>query len=261
MSKVLWIASYPKSGNTWVRFLVCNLLHGPVDSAATLNRWVPDVHELRGAELAAPAAPVMMKTHYPYSAALPLVSHTAGAIYVVRDPADVLLSNYHYRKRSGAATADDEPDFERYLDTFIAAQGDPRWRQLGMGSWSDNVRSWLATTHPFPVLRIRYEDLLADGLTIAALLSRSLGLPPAPERLARAVEASSFTNLRRIEEADITARRTGIFYKPYLQAPIDAGLRFMRAGRSGESRERMSPHQWQRFNAAFGAIRQELGYG
>src|ERR1700691_3950002 len=103
MSKSVWIASYPKSGNTWVRFLVSHLLFGPLDSAATLNRLVPDIHEL-GAAVEAPSTPVLMKTHFPYSPALPLAMQTAGAIYVVRDPADVMLSNYYYRKRSGAAS-------------------------------------------------------------------------------------------------------------------------------------------------------------
>jgi aryl sulfotransferase len=260
MSQIVWIASYPKSGNTWVRFLVCNLLYGPIDSAATLGRLVPDIHELRADTVEAPSSPVLMKTHYPYSPALPLAMQTAGAIYVVRDPADVMLSNYYYRRRSGAALPDGEADFEQYLESFIAAHGDPRWLQLGMGCWDGNVRSWLTVQHPFPVLRIRYEDLLADGIGVAGLLARSLGVVADHERLATAVESASFESMRRIEEADIRAQRVGIFYKPYLQGPIDAGLRFMRSGRSGESSAKMSPRQWQRFNAAFGAIRAEFGY-
>jgi hypothetical protein len=261
MSKVVWIASYPKSGNTWIRFLVSNLVYGPIDSAATLNRLVPDIHELRPADLQAPSNAVLMKTHFPYSPALPLAMHTAGAIYVLRDPADVMLSNYYYRQRSGAASLDDESDFDRYLDAFIVARGDPRWLQLGMGSWDGNVRSWLSAPHEFPVLKIRYEDLLSDGMKVAALLSRSLGLRAEAQRLAAAVQATSFDSMRRIEEADISAQRVGIFYRPYLQVPIDAGLRFMRSGRSGDATRKMSPCQWQRFNAAFGSIREEFGYG
>ena len=261
MSKIIWIASYPKSGNTWVRFLVCNLAFGPVDSAATLNRLAPDIHEL-GAAVEPPSAPVFMKTHFPYSDALPLAGHTAGAIYVLRDPADVMLSNYHYAKRSGAAAGDDdEAALDRYLDTFIAAHGDPRWLKLGMGSWQDHVRSWLGVKHPFPVLRIRYEDLLADGIQVAGSLCRALGLARGAEDLAMAVAAASFESMRQIEEADIGAQRVGIFYKPYLKQPIEAGLRFMRSGKSGEAVTRLSAQQWQRFNAVFGAMRRELGYG
>jgi Sulfotransferase domain len=261
MSKIVWIASYPKSGNTWVRFLVCNLVFGRVDSAATLNRLAPDIHEL-GPAVDPPSSPVFMKTHFAYSAALPLAMHTAGAIYVLRDPADVMLSNYHYGKRSGAVAGDDdESAFDRYIDDFIASHGDPRWLKLGMGRWDDNVRSWLGATNQFPVLRIRYEDLLADGAKVAAVLCRALGLARGAEDLAKAVAAASFDSMRRIEETDISAQRVGIFYKPYLQRPIDEGLRFMRSGKSGEAAERLTAQQWQRFNAAFGAMRGELGYG
>jgi Sulfotransferase domain len=261
MSKIVWIASYPKSGNTWVRFLVCNLVFGAVDSAATLSRLAPDIHEL-GAAVDPPSSPLFMKTHFAYSDALPLAAHTAGAIYVLRDPADVMLSNYHYGKRSGAmAGEDDESAFARYIDSFIAAHGDPRWLKLGMGRWDDNVRSWLAVKHRFPVLRIRYEDLLADGISAAGLLCRALGLARGAEDLAQAVAAASFDSMRRIEETDIGARRVGIFYKPYLQRPIDAGLRFMRSGKSGEAERALSHDQWRRFNDVFGTMRRELGYG
>jgi len=258
MSKVVWIASYPKSGNTWVRFLLCNLVFGAVDSAATLNRLVPDIHEQRTLEPTAGAT--FLKTHFPYSASLPFAAHTAGAIYVLRDPADVMLSNFYYGLRSGA-TDRDESAFNRYFDAFIAARGDPRWHTLGMGSWDENVRSWLGLRHPFPVLRIRYEDLLADGATVARRLCRAVGVARTDEEIARAVSGASFDSMRRIEEADIAAKRVGIFYKPYLQQPIDAGLRFMRSGRSGEAATRLSPAQWPRFNEAFGALRGELGYG
>jgi hypothetical protein len=260
MSKIVWIASYPKSGNTWVRFLVCNLVFGPVDSAATLNRLAPDIHEL-GAAQDRPSAPLFMKTHFAYSDALPLAAHTAGAIYVLRDPADVMLSNYHYGRRSDAMASDDDGSaFDRYVDTFIAARGDPRWLNLGMGPWDGNVRSWLAIKHRFPVLRIRYEDLLADGIKVAVSLCRALGLARRAEDLAAAVAAASFDSMRRIEEADIGARRVGIFYKPYLQRPIDAGLRFMRSGKSGEAAHKLSPDQWRRFNDVFGTMRREFGY-
>jgi hypothetical protein len=259
MSKIVWIASYPKSGNTWVRFLVCNLVFGPVDSAATLNRQAPDIHEL-GAAAEPPSAPGFMKTHFPYSTALPLATHTAGAIYIVRDPADVMLSNYHYGKRSGAAARDDASALDRYVDAFIAARGDPRWIKLGMGNWDDNVRSWLEAEHKFPVLRIRYEDLLTDGIKVAGLLCRALGIAPTAEHVAKAVAAASFESLRRIEEADINARRVGIFYKPYLHGTIGAGLRFMRSGSSGEAMRALSPDQWRRFNGVFGAVRREFGY-
>ncbi len=260
MSKIIWIASYPKSGNTWVRFLVANLLFGAVDSAATLARMIPDVHEL-GATPAVPTQPTLMKTHFPCGQALPLRVHTVGAIYVLRDPADIMLSNYHYGRRSGTVSEADGGGFARYVDAFIAGQGDARWQKMGMGTWGEHVHSWLGTRHAFPVLRIRYEDLGAQGPDVAQRLCRSLGIKRTREQIEHALAASSFERMREIEERDIEERQVGIFYKPYLQPSIDAGLRFMRAGRSGEAARTLSTDQWGRFEAVFGAIRRELGYG
>lgn len=256
---IVWIASYPKSGNTWLRFLVCNLVFGPIDTAAKLDLFVPDLHELRGS-VQLPAQRVFMKTHFPYSAALPLGEHTAAAIYIVREPADVMLSNFHYSQRTGAAAGGDAAALDRYVDAFIAAGGDPRWLKLNMGTLEDNVRSWVGTPREFPVLKLRYEDLLADGLRVARVLCEFLGLTRTPEAVRAAVAASSFERMREIEEADIRAHRAGIFFKPYLKDPISSGLRFMRAGRSGEAAAALSEDQRRRFQAVFGAMRRDLGY-
>ena len=251
---IVWIVSYPKSGNTWVRFLVCNLVFGPQSSADALSQLAPDIHEL-AAVPDPPAAPVFMKTHFPFSPALPLAGHTAGAIYIVRHPADVMLSNFHYSKR-----AETETTLDRYVHEYLAARGDPRWRQLRMGTWDEHVRSWLAIKPPFPVLPLRYEDMLSDCLHAARQICSFLGLPRTDEEVQRAVAASSFTRMKEIEEADIRSRSVGIFYKPYLQESIGSGLRFMRAGRAGEAAQVLSPEQRRLLSAAFGPLMRELGY-
>jgi hypothetical protein len=260
---IVWIVSYPKSGNTWVRFLVCNLVFGLQDSAAALNRLAPDIHEL--AEVPdPPTAPVFIKTHFPYSADLPLAPYTAAAIYVVRDPGDVMLSNYHYSRRSGGSCNDpDDPhaSLQQYVDQYLAARGDPRWIKSRMGAWDEHVLSWLGTQYPFPVLPVRYEDLLADPQRGARQICSFLGLERTADEIDSAVANASFDRMRQIEEADIRARNVGIFYKPYLQQSIDSGLRFMRAGKAGEAAQALTPGQRQRTAATFGAIMRDLGYG
>jgi Sulfotransferase domain len=256
---VVWIASYPKSGNTWLRFLICNLAFGAVESAADLNQLAPDLHELREEPNFA-GQRILLKTHFPCSRRLPFVERSAAAIYVVRDPADVMLSNYHYSMRSAGPSNTTAADLAAYLDRFLLARGDPRWVQLGMGSWEDNVRSWLKPAQEFPILRLRYEDMLRNTAQAASVLCQFLSLPRTAEQIAAAVAASSFTRLREIEEADIRARRVGIFYKPYLAQPIELGLRFMRAGRVGESAAALSDDQRERFDRVFGDWRRTLGY-
>jgi hypothetical protein len=257
--KIVWIVSYPKSGNTWVRFLVCNLVFGVQNSAAALNRLAPDIHELPTVP-APPAEPVLVKTHFPVSATLPLAACTAGAIYVVRHPADVMLSNFHYSRRDGSQTSAGTAALAQYVDAYLTARGGPRWLELGMGAWDDHVRSWLATRHPFPVLAVRYEDLQRDALGVTRGLCAFLGLHRSTEEMSRAAEGASFERLRQIEEQDIQGENVGIFYKPYLRSSIDAGLRFMRAGKVGEAARVLSAEQQRRVQATFGPLMQELGY-
>jgi len=257
---VIWIASYPKSGNTWVRFLTCSLVFGPLDSAAALSRLAPDLHELRTVP-EPPEQIFLMKTHFLCSQRLPLLAQTAGAIYVVRDPADVMLSNFHYSQRSIAAAPPPTASlFDRYVDAYIRERGDPRWRSLGMGSWEESVRSWVDAPHPFPVLLVKYEDLLEDTGGVVSAIGRFLGLTCTPEQVAMAVASASFERMRQIEERDIEERSVGIFYKPYLQEAIAAGLRFMRSGRSGEGARALSPDQRRRFDETLGPLARKLGY-
>jgi hypothetical protein len=261
---VVWVVSYPKSGNTWVRFLVCNLAFGLQESAAALNTLAPDIHEL-SAIPEPPTALAFLKTHFPFSPQLPLAQHTAAALYVVRDPADVMLSNFHYSMRSGTSTAgdrggDNDATRGRYVDQYLAARGDPRWIDSRIGTWDEHVRSWLGVEHPFPVLPIRYEDLLADGQQGAQRIGSFLGLTRTAAEVGQAVAGASFRRMREIEEADISRQNVGIFYKPYLQQSIGNGLRFMRAGQAGEATRALTAEQRRCVTATFGPLMRELGY-
>ena len=255
---IVWIASYPKSGNTWVRFMACNLLFGRQESASALAAFAPDIHETGNSAAAIPSG--LLKTHFAFSPSLPCAERTAAAIYVVRDPADVLASNFFYAQRSAPGSDDSPAAFDRYFDKFVENRGDPRWISHGMGSWEDNVLSWLKTPHPFPVLRIRYEDLSADPAGACRAIAALLRPASTDEELRQAVLNSSFSRMREIERADIREKRVGIFYKPYLQASIDSGSRFMRRGVVGDGSARLSADQRMRLRSEFEPLLRELGY-
>jgi Sulfotransferase domain len=255
---IVWIASYPKSGNTWARFMACNLLFGSQSSASALNTMSPDIHEWGSDRLADHSG--LVKTHFPYSSMLPLAERTAAAIYVVRQPDDVLVSNFHYSQRSTAGSAPARDAFDRYVDQFLQHRGDPYWIERGMGSWEENVRSWLDARSTVPVVLVRYEDLHAAPQRVCAQLAQLFAVRRSPEQLDEAVKTSSFEKMRDVEDADIREQRIGIFYKPYLQGSIDAGRRFMRSGVVGEAQLCLSPAQQARIAEVFGPTMRQLGY-
>jgi hypothetical protein len=200
-----------------------------------------------------------MKTHFMHSRRLPLVERTAGVIYVLRRPEDVLLSNFHYAQRSCAVDGSDL-SFDQYVDAFIANRGDPRWRSLGMGSWEENVSSWLRLRSELPVAIIKYEDLSQDAEGVCRMLAQLLRPNATPEEIRAAADNSSFRRMREIEDSDIRDRRVGIFYKPYLQDAIDAGRRFMRQGSVGGGAAELTGDQRARLTAVFAPLLAQLGY-
>jgi hypothetical protein len=256
---IVWIASYPKSGNTWVRFMICNLLFGRQESAAAINGLAPDVHEM-GGQLPVAAGAGLFKTHFPYSASLPEAQRTAAAIYIVRQPCDVLASNFYYAQRGKCGADWSRADFDEYFDDFAKNRGDRRWIEQGMGTWDENIRSWLCVRHPFPVLAVKYEDMLADPRRMCEIFAKLVKPGISAAEIDAAVLNSSFARMKEIEETDIRERRIGIFYKPYLQASIDSGRRFMRSGAAGDGSRLLTAGQRERLRVVFRPLLAELGY-
>ena len=222
---IVWLASYPKSGNTWTRVFLANYLlntrepmpinevhrFGTGDSIAKMYHMVAkrqidlgDIDltlQLRGKVLrgivANNADVNVVKTHNFRLKArgVELIPEqvTRSAIYVVRNPLDMVLS---YARHYGIAH-DEAVRQVSHPDNANSPEAETTVQFLG--SWSEHVRSWTAPA-PYPVLVLRYEDLLDDPHRHFAQVLQSLGAPVEPERLDRAVRFSSFGELSKQEE-------------------------------------------------------------
>ena len=277
MTGIFWLASYPKSGNTWLRAFIRNLQAGadvPVDinslqlgAIASARPWLDhllgadtadfsadEIDRLRPALHAWAAQESTIVDHVKIHDALrvapgaaPIVggAGTLGAVYLVRNPLDVALSSaHHWHCSVDAAIA-------RMADPGAALARDhrgarPQVRQR-MLSWSGHVRSWI-DADDFPLRVARYEDMLADGPATFGALARFLGLPADEAAVARAMRHSDFRELARQEAA------AGFAEKPARSES------FFRQGRAGGWRERLSAAQVQRVVADHGDVMQRLGY-
>jgi hypothetical protein len=267
MAKIVWIASYPKSGNTWLRFLLANVLHQkPIESSAEVRELIPDIHEgILGRHLWGPRS-TLIKTHWAFHTRFPLREDTVGIIHLVRHPVATLESNQNYAiNRSGnltrqASAAQVASLAQKFVEGFIQNGGHKQFIPNGIGTLEEHVASWSSPILRYQRIQIRYEDLVADTAGTLRKLVDFLGIARSDAEVAMAVDSASMEAMRRIEEAEIAGRREGIFFQTRNEAAIDAGLRFVGRSADGKTRYALTPEQKDAARRRFAGLIRQLGY-
>ncbi|NBV25364.1 MAG: sulfotransferase domain-containing protein [Proteobacteria bacterium] len=273
MKGIVWLASYPKSGNTWFRIFLANLLADqpePVDiNAVGVENFGcrPNYDRALGWESSdltqeeifqarldvqeelALEKNVLFKVHESFRRQLtgtPLFSRTAtrAALYFLRNPLDVVLSFSHHNGKD----IDNTIARMNCSDAMMAAGRDALAPQLPQptGDWSWHVRSWLDEPG-LPVMALRYEDMLARPQEVFRAACQFAGLPSEPDRVARALAHAKFENLRAQEQA--RGFRESAERRP-----------FFRQGKAGGWREVLSDEQVAAIVSAHGEVMRRFGY-
>lgn len=277
MSKIIWLASYPKSGNTWFRIFLTNFLRNsdqPADindldptpiaagrelfdenlgvTAADLTQSeIEDLRPLLYEYLATRSAkPLFLKVHdaFTYNASgVPLFPRqaTGGVIYFIRNPLDVAVSFAHHIGANLITTLQhlNDPTYG------LALQGKRLHEQLPQRllSWSDHVCSWLDRSS-LPVQVIRYEDMVLDSVATFRAATRFAGLPDDVPRLEKALAFSTFDELQKQEQAKGFRERTSFTSS------------FFRKGKIGDWRNVLLPEQATTVIDAHRAVMRRFGY-
>lgn len=254
-TRIVWVASYPKSGNTWARFLLANMLFGGVTTSADIEAMVPDAH--RNKELRAHyhvGGTVFLKTHWALQDTMPQRALTAAAIHIVRHPLDVLRSHIDY-----FGLGEDDAKRAQFVDAFIASGGAPAWQKRGFGSWISHLHSWYGARKRFPILSMKYEDMKQDPAGAVARIATFFQRDTDAAEITRIVDASSFERMRELEAAEIESGEDG-FFQTERGHSGDPNFRFMRAGTVGGYRDFMSDQQLAAARNRFGEIADQIGY-
>jgi hypothetical protein len=236
----IFLVSFPKSGNTWTRFLLANLRFPDQPATwANINRLIPDPTGTTKRDFDRMPRPRIIKSHECFDPRYPRV------IYIVRDPRDVVVSQYHYHRK--IRKIEDDSPIEKFVTRFLARETCPH------GSWGQNVSTWLSTSEGDPrFLLLRYEDLVADTALELAKVVGFLHLSAGQGQIAQAVERSSADRMRKLEETQTD--------KNGLMRGSRTDLSFVRAAGSGGWRSDLPAPMAARIEAAWGPLMQHLGY-
>lgn len=179
----LYIVEFPKSGITWLSTIIANsqLIENEVPLIATfynLERIIPDIHVSRNIERhnGIFTAGRIIKSHARYN---PFYRHV---VYIVRNPFSVMQSYHKY--------AINNKFFVGSISEFI------RDEHYGIDSWVKHVNSWVNPKREPKFHLVKYEDLHQRPLQTVSCLFKSLGFELSIENLEKAIERSSFENMK-----------------------------------------------------------------
>ena len=237
-----FIVSYPRSGNTWTRFLVANLVHPeqPV-TFANIEKLIPDCEAMSSRYVKRVPRPRIIKSHEYFDPRYKKVT------YIVRDPRDVALSYYDFSRKY--RHIEDSYPLPRFVSDFVAG----RLSSFDWGTWGENVASWFYTRNGRPeFLLLRYEDMLSNTQSELAKVARFLNIEATPGRLAGAVERSSADRMRKLEASQ------GEQWVATKNKRSD--IPFVRTASSGLWKDKLPASSIAEIESAWGPLMRELGY-
>ncbi|WP_140485433.1 sulfotransferase domain-containing protein [Flavobacterium sp. GSA192] len=274
---IVWLASYPKSGNTWFRMFLANYLKNsvtaisleeiertPISSDAVgfeeisgfnpfelspdeVDLYRPEMYQYLSENEETEAGILYKKTHDAYIHNvhnIPLFPKevTKGAVYFVRNPLDVCVSYANH----ATAKIERTIQFLQNEKAEIAGKKSGQLRQI-MFSWKNHIKSWQQQDQ-IPVHIVRYEDMKQDPINTFGSIIQFLGIVYDEERLKRSIINSDFTLLQQMEQE-----------KGFKEKPQNS-KGFFREGKTGNYREHLNEEQIKQLVTYHYDTMKEFGY-
>jgi len=234
----IFLVSYPKSGNTWLRFILANLYLKDIDVG--FNNIESIVQEVYAKKINRNScSSIILKSHEPF------MKNYKKVIYIYRDPRDVFLSYYSYQKKMGLI--DKDCSIEMFSNSFISGSCDQ------FSSWANHVGSWLgARSHNDDFLVLKYEDLLTDTYKEIKRINDFLGLNRNEEEINEVIRLSSSDSMKKLEKKQENEWS--------LTKNSNKDIKFVRKARSGYWKDELPIEINNKIVDAWGRQMKEYGY-
>lgn len=233
----LYVVSFPKSGSTWLAFLMANIhlkMSGDSRNVTFFNvhNFIPDIHfsrHVRQEALPFPGVRVM-KSHSIFNPCY------KNAVYLVRDPRDVMVSYYHFLLGLDSFNGD--------IKSLIRSES------FGIAAWCEHVRGWMEDTSAATrFIFIRYEDLKSEPFHTLKKIYGFIGYELEEYVLESAVKKSSFENMKALEGEYAYGGRD-----------VAEKLRFIRKGKTSGGKEELDSEDIAYIKQVAGKWMNKFGY-
>lgn len=208
---VSFIAAFPRSGSTWLRTMICNVVYPDTNSNPKIyNRVIPGV-SLKNINLVKNVPyPRIIFTHSKK------FSNLNKAVYLIRDGRDVMVSYYHF----STTRRNIKISFDTWLSAYLKGYFGTRW--------DEHILSWLGEGHQQPnntIHIVKFENLKKHTTEEVSTIMKFFGIRASQNRITAAVEMASLEKGRKWEEK-------------YIGKYEDPNASFYRGGKTG---------QWQNY--------------
>ncbi len=217
MPQTYLIASYPKSGNTWLKFIMANLLTGTKNTFDSAVKCIPDINseEEKGQYVAPQGNVRFFKSH----SQVPLYDYD-GVIYIYRHVCDVMVSFYFHVKKF----YNDQRTIEQFFH-------DNEYGRL----WNEALSNWVETDRfslPKNLVSINYSKMLHNPFMYIEMINNNLSLGYSESQIREAIARASFASMQEIEAKN----GLGDLYNN-----SDKSINFVREGKAGNYLQYISP--------------------